>query len=164
MSASQIRLTDRPGSKSQIGQQFFGTNFEQGKVRMLESYYEYYVEELELLRTGISEDTWQTAHLATKTYEDIFHVVGVLRSNGDSKRPAIRSLLRDRFQFSNDLDLDRSIHLAIRLWLMVNTQDAEFETLRHGATCVQWDEETSLREFFQKLFPPSRWLLGPSLQ
>lgn len=64
---------------------------------MLESYYEYYIEELELLQSGISEHTWQTAHLATRTYEEIFHVVDVLRSNGDSKRPDIRSLLRDRF-------------------------------------------------------------------
>lgn len=157
MASEQIKLTDRPGSRLQIGQAFFGTTFREEKVDMFRSYFEYYNEELVLLRTGISEKTWQSKGLATKTYEDIFYVVNVLRDNGDSRRPQLRSLLRSRFRSSDDLGLDRSINLAIRLWLMINTQEPEFGGIRHGATCVQWDDETTLRAFFQRLFPKTRW-------
>jgi hypothetical protein len=152
-----IKLTDRPGSKLQIGQAFFGSTFRDEKVDEFRSYFEYYIEELELLRTGISQETWQAKGLAATTYEDIFYVVNVLRDNGDSQRPEIRSLLQSRFCSSDDLGLDRSINLAIRLWLMVNTQEPEFGGIRHEATCVQWDDEMTLRAFFETLFPQSRW-------
>jgi hypothetical protein len=157
MAPAQIKLTDRPGSRLQIGQAFFGSSFREEKVDAFRSYFEYYNEELVLLRTGISEETWQTKGLAAKTYEDIFHVVNVLRDHGDSQRPELRSLLSSRFRSSDDLGLDRSMNLAIRLWLMINVQEPEFGGIRHGATCVQWDDETTLQAFVQKLFPQSRW-------
>jgi hypothetical protein len=157
MASAQIKLTDRPGSKLEIGLAFFGTTFRDGEVDTLRSYFEYYIEELKLLRMGISEEARQTKSLAVKTYEDIFYVVNVLRDNGDSKRPELRSLLRSRFRSSDDLGLDRSINLAIRLWLMINTLETKFGGIRHEATCVQWDDETTLRAFFRKLFPQSRW-------
>jgi hypothetical protein len=157
MASAQIKLTDRPGSRLQIGQAIFGSNFREEQNDFFRIYFDYYIEELKLLRTGISEETWQTKGLAATTYEDIFYVINVLRDNGDSQRPALRSLLRSRFQLSDDQGLDRSINLAIRLSLMINTQEPEFGGIRHEATCVQWDDKTTLRTFFQNLFPRSRW-------
>lgn len=131
MSYVQVKLTDRPGSKLGIGQALFGATFREEHLDAFQIYFDYYIDELRLLRTGISEETWQINGLATSTYEDIFHIINVLRNNGDCQRPEIRSLLRSRFTLSDDIGLDRSINLAIRLWLM--------------------------RIFFQNLFPRSRW-------
>jgi hypothetical protein len=157
MASVQIKLTDRPGSQLEIGNTFFGPSFEAGKAKGLQSYFKYYTDELHLLRAGFSEETWQTKDLAVKIYEDIFYIVDILQSNGDAQRPAIRDLLRPKFSSSDDMGLNRSINLAVRLWLMINMQDPEFEGTRHEATCVQWDDETTLRTFFQNLFHEPRW-------
>jgi hypothetical protein len=157
MASVQVRLTDRPGSRLVVGRALFGSTFRDEYIDSFQIYFDYYIKELELLRTGISEETWQTTGLPTNTYEDIFYVVNVLRENGDSGRPGIRSLLRTRFLSSDNIGLDRSINLAIRLWLMINTQEPKFEGIRHEATCIQWDDETILRTFLQNLFPPSSW-------
>jgi hypothetical protein len=141
----------------QIGQALFGRAFRVEEISAFESFFSYYFEELGLLRTGISHETWQTKGLATKTYEDVFYVVEVLRNNGGSQRPALRSLLASRFHSADDVGLDRSINLAIRLWLMINTQEPEFGGIRHASTCVQWDDHTTLRAFCETLFPESRW-------
>jgi hypothetical protein len=156
MASAQIKLTDRPGSRLQIGQALFSTTFREEQVNAFRIYFDYYIKELELLRRGISEETWQTKGLAAKTYKDIFYIINVLRNNGaNSQRPELCSLLRSRFRLSDDLGLDRSINLAIRLWLMINTQEPKFGGIRHEVTCVEWDDETTLRTFFQKLFPKS---------
>ncbi|KAL8702650.1 MAG: hypothetical protein Q9201_004175 [Fulgogasparrea decipioides] len=148
-----MKLTDRPGSRLEIAQAFFG----QEQVDALQKYFVYYHEELGLLHKGISEESWQSKGLAVKTYEDIFHVVSLLRDNGHSRRPQLRQRLAVRFRSSDDPGLNRSINLAIRLWLMVNIQEPEFGGLRHQTTSVQWDDESTLLAFVQSLFPPSQW-------
>lgn len=157
MALAQIKLTDRPGSRLQIAQAFFGPNVQENRIDALQGYFAYYNEELHLLRQGISEESWQTKHLATETYEDVFHVVRVLRRNADSRRPELRQQLSLKFRSSDDLGLNRSINLTIRLWLMINVQEPEFRGLRHEATSIQWDDESTLRAFFTSLFPLSRW-------
>jgi hypothetical protein len=133
MASVQIKLTDRPGSQLEIANAFFGPSFEAGMLKGLQSYFKYYTDELHLLRAGFSEETWQTKDLAVKIYEDIFYIVDILQSNGDAQRPAIRDLLRPKFSSSDDMGLNRSINLAVRLWLMINMQDPEFEGTRHEA-------------------------------
>ena len=157
MFSAPIALADNPDSRRRITEAIFGhtCNFEH--YRGLGKYLAYYIEELELLRRGISVDSWQTKYLAVKTCEDLFHIVDLLRGNGASQRPAIRQVLLLRFPSENELALNRSINLAIRLWLMVNTQEPKFEGLRHEANSVQWNDCTSLREFLQSLFPPAKW-------
>ena len=157
MISAPISLADNPDSQERIAKAIFGhtCNFEQ--YRGLEKYLAYYVEELDLLRRGISVDSWQTKYLAVKTFEDVFHVIDLLRGNGASQRPAIRQLLLLRFPSENEVALNRSINLSIRLWLMVNTQEPKFEGLRHEANSVQWDDCSNLREFLQSLFPPAKW-------
>lgn len=72
--SAHIKLADRPGSRLQIAQAFFGPVFREEQDDALQIYFIYYHEELELLRKGISEESWQTKGLAAKTYEDIFYV------------------------------------------------------------------------------------------
>lgn len=157
MASAQINLADRPGPRLQIAQAFFGPVLREEQLHTLQNYFIYYSQELELLCKGISEESWQTKGLAAKTYEDIFYVVNVLRNNGNSRRPEARQRLSLRFRSSDDLGLNRSINLAIRLWLMINTQEPEFGGLRHEATSIQWDDSSTLLAFLQSLFPRSRW-------
>lgn len=157
MLSAPIALTDSPDSQRHITQAIFGNACGGGQYRHLKRYFAYYAEELDLLRRGISDDSWQTKCLAVKTCEDIFYVIHVLRDNGASQRPQVRQLLLPRFPSENEFALNRSIHLAIRLWLMVNTQELKFGGLRHEANPVEWDDESTLRAFLQSLFPSAKW-------
>ena len=157
MASLDIKLTDRPSSRLQIAQAFFGPAVGEEEVDALQKYFVYYNKELDLLHKGISKESWQTATLAAKTYEDIFHVVDVLRDNGDSPRPELRRRLSSRFRSSDDQSINRSVNLAIRLWLMINVQEPEFGGLRNESYFIQWDDESTLRAFLQSLFPHSRW-------
>ena len=55
------------------------------------------------------------------------------------------------------LALNRSVNLAIRLWLMVNTQELECEGFLHGTDSVQRDDDRMVREFPQSPFPSAKW-------
>lgn len=157
MISAPTAITNSPYSQKQIAQAIFGNTCGVEQHKQLEKYFAYYVEEIDLLRKGISDDSWQTKCLAVKTCEDIFHVIRVLRGNGVTQRPDVRKLLLARFPSESELALNRSTNLAIRLWLMVNTQEPKFEGLRHEADPVQWDDESTLRGFLQSLFPSAKW-------
>lgn len=158
MASARITCTQSlVASKLQIAQAFFGSMCCKAQIEALEKYFEYYNDELELLRRGISVASWQLNSLAVKTSEDVFYVVDLLRDGGDSRRSDIRQRMLLRFSSSDVVGMNRSINLAIRLWLMINTQDPEFSGLRHEATPVQWDDESTLLAFLQSLFPPSQW-------
>lgn len=144
----------------QVAQALFGPACCKAQVDALERYFLYYNEELGLLCRGISEASWQINSLAVKSYEDLFYVVELLRNSGQSRRPDIRQRMLLRFHLSDVLSLNRSINLAIRLWLMINMQDREFSGLRHEATPVQWEDESTLSAFLQSLFPHSRWQIS----
>ena len=157
MAKPAARLADRPGSMFQIGQAFFGPSRTKEQIDALQEYYRYYIEELQLLQKGISAQSWQGQSLAAQSYEDIFHIVTVLRNNRDCKRPKLRAMLALTLHPTNSQGLNWSINLAIRLWLMINVQDPKFEGLRYEATCVDWDDQTTLRAFIESLFPKSQW-------
>lgn len=158
MASARITCAQRlSASKLQIAQAFFGSTCSKVQIDALERYFTFYNEELGLLCRGISEASWQINSLAVQTYEDLFYVVDLLRNSGDSRRPDIRRRMLPRFPSSDVVGINRSINFAIRLWLMINTQDSEFSGLRHEATPVQWDDESTLSAFLQSLFPHSRW-------
>lgn len=159
MASVKSELTKCP-PHSRIAEAFFGPSFGEEQIQALKTYFEYYSEEMNLLYKGISKESWQATNLSIETHDDIFHVVSLLRDNGDILRPELRQRLSSRF-CSSDEELNRSINLAIRLWLMINTQEPEFRGLRKGATVIQWDDERSLSVFFQSLFPSSRWNITP---
>ena len=55
------------------------------------------------------------------------------------------------------LALNRSVNLAIRLWLMINTQELKCKGFRHETDSVQWDDDRMVREFLQSPFPSAKW-------
>ncbi|KAI4218331.1 MAG: hypothetical protein L6R36_009013, partial [Xanthoria steineri] len=57
------------------------------------------------------------------------------------------------------LALNRSVNVAIRLWLMVNTQELKCEGFRHETDSVQRDDDRMVREFLQSPFPSAKWQL-----
>ncbi|KAI4094400.1 MAG: hypothetical protein L6R37_007250 [Teloschistes peruensis] len=156
--STQTGLAYRPELRIQIAQAFFGPTVpQQERIYALKQYFVYFSDEVKSLRTGISKESWQTKDLAIKDCEDLFHVVNVLRTNQEHRRPGIRQRLLSRFGTSNDLAINRSLNLALRSWLMINVQEPTFAGLRHGVTSVEWDDERTLPAFIESLFPPSRW-------
>ena len=156
MASGQSKLTARPGSRSQIIHGFFN-KVEHQSSDEFQSYFGYYTQELELLYTGFSSETSQANNLTAAKFEDLFYIVKILQENNGSRKDAIRSMLEARFTNSNKLNLDRSINLAIRLWLMINAQEPEFAGIRLGVTYVQWADESTLESFVRDLFPSSKY-------
>ena len=149
-------MTARPGSRSEIVRALF-SKVDCPSGDELQSYFQYYTQELELLYTGFSSETSQANNLTVASFEDIFYIVRTLQKNSTSRKDDIHSMLQARFQSSDKLGLDRSINLAIRLWLMINAQEPKFSGIRLGVTCAQWDDESTLELFVRDLFPPSRY-------
>ena len=162
MASVQSKLTKCPPS-SQIAEAFFGPSVGEEQIQALKKYFEYYREEMDLLYKGISKKAWQATKIPIETHDDIFHIVDLLRGrdNRDILRPELRQRLSLRFCSSDDEALNRSINLAIRLWLMINAQEPEFRSLRKGATSIQWDDQSTLSAFLRSLFPNSRWDITP---
>jgi hypothetical protein len=73
------------------------------------------------------------------------------------RSPSSGCLLRKHFDGCDDRGLDRSVDLAVRLWLMVNFQEHEYQSLRSRTPCIQWEEGETLRVISGRLFPRSRW-------
>ncbi|KAL9580304.1 MAG: hypothetical protein Q9212_004574 [Teloschistes hypoglaucus] len=130
---TQTGLAYRPDLSIRIAQVFFGLTVPQKeRIYALKQYFVYFSDELKLLSTGISKESWQIKDLAIKNCEELFHVVDVLRTNQEHRRPEIRQKLLSRFSTSNDLAINRSLNLALRLWLMINVQEPAFAGLKHG--------------------------------
>jgi hypothetical protein len=159
MAAAQTIFTAglRPSTKLHIGRVLFGPTFQLSSLGIFQSYFEYYVEELHLHQFATSPQAQLAANLDVQTHEDVLPIVSILRGNLDTKKSDLRELLRKEFVGRDDRRLDRSVDLAIRLWLMVNLQEPEYQSLRSQTPCIQWEEGTTLRVFSEKLFPHSRW-------
>ena len=76
---------DRLGSRLDIGQAIFGQGFREEQISTFQDFYRYYVEELELLQTGIASKSQQGQALVVQNYEDVFQLVDILRNNMNSK-------------------------------------------------------------------------------
>lgn len=155
-------VVESKAARVQVVESIVGITIPKVQSVELQPYIEYCHEELRMLRTGLSQQIWQSQKLAVKTLEDIACVVNVLQQHQHCIRPDIRHLLLRHLPQASTAELDRSIDLALRLWLMLNFQESDYETLRHEASCVQWDERSTLCERIDKLFPKARWDVSSS--
>lgn len=89
----------------------------------LEEYFDYYEEELKLLRIGTSPSTWQAGHLAADSHEDIIEIVQILREKRLQTRSVIEQHLSARFASAEPETISRSLDLALRFWLLINARD-----------------------------------------
>lgn len=128
----------------------------------LEPYKSYCEQELRLLGVAFSKESWPRQASAIRTYDDIALVSATLSNCGDCIRPDIRRHLQQHFSQASTIELNRAIDLVLRLQLMINFREFEFETLRHESACVQWDDISSLRAFLVLLFPKARWNVSPA--
>lgn len=149
-------------SKSGIIETILVENANRRSFEIFQPYCDYCNEEISLLRAGVAPENWQIHGLAAQEEGDICFVIKIIQSNVSLTRPAIREALAHRFPNATSHGLNRSIDLALRLWLMLNFQVREFETLRHQATCLGWDDQTTLQARIQKLFPNARWKVTPA--
>jgi hypothetical protein len=121
------------------------------------AYAKYCAEELSLLRKGVAQETWQSQAMAVKTYTDLNTVMRLIQQSPHLSRPEMRRELSNTFATATVAGLNSSISLALRLWLMMNFQETRFETLRHQATCIEWNESSTLHARVAELFPKARW-------
>lgn len=138
---------------------FFQTNRAHHLLDSHKTYFQYYEAELKRLRIGIAPPLWLVSTLAAKTHKDILHIASTLSEHRCSTRPQIREKLHSRFQDSDDLALNRSVDLALRLWLMLNVRDRELsvQTLQKPSIC--WHDDSTLKDFVASQFPVSSWFL-----
>ncbi len=121
---------------------------------MFDSYFVYYEAELEILKFGLSPLLSPSSNIAATTHDDIVFIVRTLSNDKASTRPFFRNLIHQRWPDANDLALNRSIDLSIRLWLMLNVREG---LLTPQTPTIQWDDRSTLRDFVVRQFPRAKW-------
>lgn len=143
----------------QISRAFFDLEPRSDNLYFLKTYFNFYVEELELLQFGTSLSARQAADMAVKTHEDILYLVSSLSKLPNSTREQFRTHIRKEFPAATHRGLDRSIDLALRLCLMLNITQPQYQSLRHPTPCLVWGEGEPLQQRINNWFPGSRWVL-----
>lgn len=154
MSASDIELASPLAPKDLIVKIVASNAIHGSEDR---AYAKYCAEELSLLRKGVAQETWQSQAMTVKTYTDLNAVMRLIQQSPHLSRPEIRCELSNTFATATVAGLNSSINLALRLWLMINFQDIRYQTLRHQATCIEWNESSTLHARVAELFPKARW-------
>lgn len=159
MASVDTSLACRPEmqAKIEIGRCFFGERFQAKSLTTFGAYFRYYDSEIDMLRFGSSPLSWQSTELAAKTHGDILYIAAILLQSGTRTRPAIRSIMKTRFQGVTDIALNRSIDLTMRLWLSLNIREEAFRPLSPQTPALEWDDASSMQDFLSSLFPPSHW-------
>jgi hypothetical protein len=95
------------------------------------------------------------------TYGDILNLIDEIWSlvavNPNFTRPGLRESLvqRKHFKQQPQFRINNSINLALRLWVTIRIQDADFGP---ASRTLQWDDSSSIKDFILRNFP------GPRLQ
>lgn len=118
----------------------------------LNDFFDFYEEELTLLRVGASKKTWLGACLALKDHEDILATVRMMRDNSEKSKEEINEMVSALLDSSDSAAVDRSIDLCVRLWLMINVRDSKAQSLRPLDTCLKWSIKESLVVFVESIF------------
>jgi hypothetical protein len=67
--------------------------------------------------------------------------------------------LASKFQNAEDLNINRSIDLTLRLWLTLNVREPAYKLQTPQTPVLQWDDSTALSSFVASQFPKARWHL-----
>lgn len=142
------------GEKAAILSTFFDAGLNGCKPSFRGPYFKYYERELKRLRLGIPSSRVVTG-LAAKTQGDILAVCDILASRRHELRSTVRDEIKSLFPGADDLSVDRSVDLVIRLWLMLNCQDDQLSLLSPQKSSIQWEDGHKFTEFVNKQFPLS---------
>lgn len=162
MAASQTEIHVLPNDsiRLEIGKRFFGSRFNEKRgLKDFKQYFDHYDQEINHLRVAQSPELWQTTGLAATTHQQILSTVDLLRNNRNARRPQLRTSLEQIFPNAPITSLNRTIDVAIRLWLMVNLREEKFHDLGLHRPCRQWNDDDSLCDFLHSLFPETKWQL-----
>lgn len=91
--------------------------------------------------------------------EHIKVIVQLISQRWFESDPCWRGLLRQALQRNSHFDrhsddsINRTIDLALRLWLVLHIRDDEYTW---GAHSIQWDDQKTLQTFIAEQFPKSR--------
>ena len=135
---------------------FFGQN-DGTDEHVFQNFLENYSRELRQLTIGVDPVLRPIKCLATKTHDDIFYVCSVLSAKRSMPRHKVRECLKSRFPgpLNDNLSIDRSIDLSVRLWLMLNVRDEELSVVTPQTPTLHWIDDISLEQFISAQFPPS---------
>ncbi len=135
---------------------FFGPNYGTDE-HLFHNFLENYSRELRQLTIGVDPVLRPITCLATKTHDDIFYVCSVLSAKRSMPRHKIRECLKSRFPgpLNDNLSIDRSIDLSVRLWLMLNVRDEELSVVTPQTPTLHWSDALSLEQFISAHFPLS---------
>lgn len=128
---------------------------------VFESFIAYYNDEILQLEFGPQNER-QSAKLALSTHGNLIEVVQVLGRNRNRTRPELRRLLSDSiFPNAGKQQLNRTIDVTLRLWLMINTRESQLKpSSRLHRPCLEWNDESTLSGFLSGSFPKPRWELS----
>jgi hypothetical protein len=150
-------------TKNRITQRIFDATIDIRNRALFDQYFKYYERELEMVQYGSNRQTDLATPLAVKTHGDILRVIAELQTSYLLARCDLRQKLRASFPKAKDADLDASIDLGLRLWLMLNVRDPclRFKSPRPPQTPIlAWREGVPLKDFVKRRFPRSRWQIG----
>ena len=90
---------------------------------------------------------------AARNTQDIIEIIGkIVKSRGCSREEISEELRKERFAASSTLaEVNKSIDLAVRILLMLNTTEADLDLPQTVA--LQWRNHESLSGFVDRLFP-----------
>ena len=94
---------------------------------------------------------------AITNQEDLLTVITILLESRGLKRPVLREKLCERNVNADVTSLNRSIDLGLRLCCMVNVRETAFKMQTSQIPAVQWDDESTLQNFIDRLFPATAW-------
>jgi hypothetical protein len=121
------------------------------------TYQKYCHETWESVRTGDPPE-WESMETVTDEY---IRIIVKRISETILECPFQREGLREtlakdsHFGHHSEESLNRTIDLALRLWLVVNIRDKEYSP---GAHSIQWNDGISLQTFIAQQFPKPRML------
>ncbi|KUI68104.1 hypothetical protein VM1G_03662 [Cytospora mali] len=136
----------------------FGLSSGQARIRVGEftEFFQSYSAKLRQLQiSAIGSNLWIINQLAARNHEDILCICKALASKKHLKRAEIRYMLQASFSQHEDKALDRSVDLALRLWLMTNIRDNALGGDEPKKSSAQWDDTETLQDLIHRLFPTS---------
>lgn len=155
-----LSLSDVPRGriKYDIISTFFGLDRHQAQNRLGEytDFFHSYSTKLRELRFRASGSTSLIIdQLAARSHEDILRICKALAHKKHLQRADIREILRTSFNEVEDRAVDRSIDLALRLWLMINVRDDELGINEPRKSSSEWADTETLQGLICRLFPTS---------
>jgi len=162
MAALTDALTRKPTieTKKNIIETIFESRSDITRYILSDRYFKYYEQELEMVQFGSITQMAPVTSLAVKTHADILLVIREIQTNRLLAKCKLRDKLRSHFPEAKDTELNASIDLALRLWLMLNVRDPRLKLQSPQTPILVWDENLPFKDFIDHTFPRSKWQIG----